>query len=68
MNVGWRCAPLCSSSLDSCAAAFQVIMACRSKERGQKAATALLRSIKPLPGCGSPTVEVMELDLASLAR
>ncbi|KAL6761076.1 hypothetical protein V8C86DRAFT_968708 [Haematococcus lacustris] len=44
-----------------------VVMACRSKERGQAAATTLLRRVQPLPGCQLPTVEVMQVDMASLA-
>ncbi|CAD7700440.1 unnamed protein product [Ostreobium quekettii] len=42
-----------------------VILACRSKERGQKAAE-LVKSVTPLQGCCPPKVEVMQLDLASL--
>ncbi|KAF5835933.1 hypothetical protein DUNSADRAFT_6644 [Dunaliella salina] len=43
-----------------------VVLACRSKARGMAAAQALEQRCVPLPGCGPPRVEFMEIDLASL--
>ncbi|KAI8464842.1 MAG: hypothetical protein J3K34DRAFT_525883 [Monoraphidium minutum] len=43
-----------------------VVLACRSKERGEKAAQELAR-VAPLPGCAPPVVEFRALDLGSLA-
>eukprot|EP00200_Dunaliella_tertiolecta_P000098 CAMPEP_0202360176 /NCGR_PEP_ID=MMETSP1126-20121109/13209_1 /ASSEMBLY_ACC=CAM_ASM_000457 /TAXON_ID=3047 /ORGANISM="Dunaliella tertiolecta, Strain CCMP1320" /LENGTH=565 /DNA_ID=CAMNT_0048953807 /DNA_START=116 /DNA_END=1814 /DNA_ORIENTATION=+ len=43
-----------------------VVLACRSKARGMAAAQALEQRCAPMPGCGTPRVEFMEVDLASL--
>lgn len=42
-----------------------VVLACRSKSRGEQAAKELSR-LEPLPGCASPKVEFRHLDLSSL--
>eukprot|EP00967_Tisochrysis_lutea_P058078 scaffold73790_cov15-Tisochrysis_lutea.AAC.1 len=43
-------------------------LVCCSKARGMAAAQALEQRCAPMPGCGTPRVEFMEVDLASLTR